>query len=105
VDELVLNVVEPTTLPEGDVLSKYGQAGRRTYAQHAAEELVNMWQKIWAADREREGAHYQRLLEKIKRVRISINDQTWRMRELRLELERGQAERRRIEHRLGFYSV
>jgi hypothetical protein len=103
VDELVLNVVEPTYLSEEDPYSVFGQAAPRFHARNAANDLVNMWHKIWAA--EREGAHYQRLLEKIKRVRVSINDQTWRVRELRLELERGQAERRRIEHRLGFYSV
>lgn len=101
IDELVLNVVPPTTstnlwLPEGYPLdvATYGVVHPRT----VAKELLDMWNIIWTRE-EFKGAHYHVLLERIKRVRVCVDGQAWRVRELGMELERGQAERRRIAMR------
>lgn len=102
VDELVLNVVTPPGHPENQYLDeelptdefKDGLVHPRT----VAKELVDVWYKIWSGDNFK-SSFYQILIERIKRVRVCVNDETWRVRELRLELERGQAERRRIAAR------
>ncbi|KAF1925189.1 uncharacterized protein M421DRAFT_70608 [Didymella exigua CBS 183.55] len=101
IDELILNVVSPNTpknlwLPEDYPLdvATYGVVHPRT----VAKELLDMWNIIWTCE-EFKGAHYHILLERIKRVKICLDGETWRVRELGMELERGQAERRRIAMR------
>lgn len=101
IDELVLNVVSPQTpktswLPEDYPLdvATYGVVHPRT----VAKELLDMWNIIWTGDYFK-GEHYHILLERIKRVKICVDGETWRVRELGMELERGQAERRRIAMR------
>ncbi|KAF2661914.1 hypothetical protein K491DRAFT_686894 [Lophiostoma macrostomum CBS 122681] len=105
VDELVLNIVTPPGVPKARYLEEdFPTDGLRdglVHPQTVAKELVDVWNRIWAAD-DYKGTFYQILLERIKRVRICINEETWRVRELRLELERGQAERRRIAARVGW---
>lgn len=102
VDELVLNVTTPPDIPEEKYLDEDfpidGMKDGLVHPRTVAKELVHVWYKIWAAE-ELKGALYQSLLERIKRVRVCVNEETWGIRELRLELERGQAERRRIEAR------
>ncbi|KAF2260727.1 hypothetical protein CC78DRAFT_386782 [Lojkania enalia] len=106
VDELVLNVVAPPNVPEEKYLAEdFPTDGVRDGMVHprtVARELVDVWNKIWSAD-DFKSSFYQSLLERIKRVRVCVNDETWRIRELRLELERGQAERRRIAARGVWY--
>ena len=101
IDELFLNVVPPsgpknTWLPEDYPLdvATYGVVHPRT----VAKELLDMWNIIWTGEHFK-GAHYHVLLERIKRVKIRVDGETWRVRELGMELERGQAERRRIAMR------
>lgn len=98
IDELVLNVVSPDVstkqwLGEDYPLdvATYGVVHPRT----VAKELLDMWNIIWTGE-EFKGAHYHVLLERIKRVKICIDGEMWRVRELGRELARGQAERRRI---------
>lgn len=101
IDELVLNVISPSDpkdswLPEDYPLdvATYGVVHPRT----VAKELLDMWNIIWTGE-DFKGTHYQVLLERIKRVKICVDGETWRVRELGMELERGQAERRRIAMR------
>lgn len=101
IDELVLNIVAPSSpknlwLPDDYPLdvATYGVVHPRT----VAKELLDMWNIIWTGE-DFKGAHYQVLLQRVKRVRICIDGETWRVRELGMELERGQAERRRIAMR------
>jgi hypothetical protein len=105
VDELVLNIVTPPDVPKGKYLEEDFPTDELrdglVHPRTVAKELVDVWNRIWAAD-DYKGSFYQILLERIKRVRICINEETWRVRELRLELERGQAERRRIAARVGW---
>lgn len=101
IDELVLNVVPPPGIPEGEYLQEGGGVREFVDSRKLARDLVDMWKKIWAA--EQEGRRYQLLLQRITRVRVCVNDKTYRVRELRLELERGQAEQKRIAARLGYY--
>jgi hypothetical protein len=98
IEELILNVVSPNTpaklwLAEDYPLdvATYGVVHPRTVAR----ELLDMWNTIWTGE-DLKGSHYRVLLERVKRVRICVDGQTWRVRELGMELERGQAERRRI---------
>ena len=105
VDELVLNIVAPPIVPEGKYLDEDFPTDEvsdgTVHPRTVAKELVDVWNKIWAAD-DYKGSFYQVLLERIKKVRICINEETWRVRELRAELVRGQAERRRIAARVGW---
>lgn len=105
VDELVLNVVPSPYVPEEKYLEEDfpmdGVSSGLVHPRTVARELVDVWNRIWAGD-EFKGAFYQVLLGKIKRVRVCVNNKTWRVRELRGELERGQAERRRIAARVGW---
>ncbi|KAF9694134.1 hypothetical protein EKO04_007955 [Ascochyta lentis] len=101
IDELVLNVVSPwepktTWLPEDYPLdiATYGVVHPRT----VAKELLDMWNTIWTSEGFK-GTHYHLLLERIKRVKICVDGKIWRVRELGMELERGQAERKRIAMR------
>lgn len=101
IDELVLNVVSPRTskdlwLPEdypSDVAT-YGVVHPRTVAR----ELLDMWNIIWTGE-DFKGSYYHVLLKRINKVKICVDGETWRVRELGMELERGQAERRRIAMR------
>ena len=105
VDELVLNVVTPPIVPIGKFLDEDFPTDRvsdgTVHPRTVAKELVEVWNKIWAAN-DYKGSFYQVLLERIKKVRICIDEETWRIRELKAELLRGQAERRRIAARVGW---
>ncbi|KAF2623705.1 hypothetical protein BU25DRAFT_414172 [Macroventuria anomochaeta] len=101
IGELVLNVVSPKTsnnlwLPEDYPLdvATYGVVHPRT----VAKELLDVWNIIWTGE-DFKGAHYHILLERIKIVKICVGGEIWRVRELGIELERGQAEHRRIAMR------
>jgi hypothetical protein len=101
IEELTLNVVPPNVsksswLPEDYPLdvATYGVVHPRT----VAKELLDMWNLIWTGE-DFKGAYYRVLLERIKRVKICLDGETWRVRELGMELERGQAERRRLAMR------
>lgn len=104
-DELVLNVVTPPNYPKDKFLAEdYDRLGLMAGMVHpktVARELVDMWQKIWSGETSK-GVFYQMLLERIKKVRVCINGDEYRVRELRLELERGQKERERIAARVGY---
>lgn len=106
VGELVLNVVTPPDYPSSKYLDEdFPRDGVKPGLVHpatVARELVDVWSRIWRAD-EYKGGFYQILLERIERVRVCINGEMYRIRELRLELERGQAERRRIAARTGWW--
>ena len=101
IDELILNVVSPRTsksvwLPAdypSDVAT-YGVVHPRT----VAKELLDMWNIIWTGE-DFKGSYYHVLLQRIKRVKISVDGETWRVRDLGMELERGQAESRRLAMR------
>jgi len=110
IEELVLNVVEPVGQPgakegEGKVLDEDfpldGVAEGLVHPKTVAKELVDVWSRIWAGDEFR-GIFYGGLLERIARVRVCVGGVTWRVRELRAELERGRRERRRIAERVGW---
>ncbi|KAF2730861.1 hypothetical protein EJ04DRAFT_514984 [Polyplosphaeria fusca] len=105
VDELVLNVVAPPGVPENKFLDEDhaidGPGEGVVHPHTVARELVDVWHRIWTGA-DFKGKLYQALLERIKRVRVCVNDETWKVRELRLELDRGQAERRRIAARVGW---
>jgi hypothetical protein len=105
INELVLNVVTPPNYPKENYLAEdydrmrlmAGMVNPKTVAR----ELVDVWQKIWSGETYK-GIFYQNLLERIKKVRVCINGEEYRVRELRLELERGQKERQRIAARVGY---
>ncbi|KAF2113274.1 hypothetical protein BDV96DRAFT_648242 [Lophiotrema nucula] len=105
VDELVLNVVTPPNVPREKYLDeKFAIDQVEEGVVHpftVARELVDVWNQLWSAYDFKSGL-YQPLLERIKRVRICVNEETWRVRELKLELERGQAARRRLAARDGY---
>lgn len=110
IDEVILNVVPPlsdsttgktpVTYLVSQINEVVGEAERgNDHPEAVARELVDVWNKLWSGD-EFKARYYRTLLEKIKRVRVSIDGVTFRVRELGVELERGQAERRRIEMRM-----
>lgn len=105
IDEVVLNVVSPPDYPKEKYLPEGFPVGdMRDGLVHpltVARELVDVWNKIWSGD-EFKSSFYRVLLERIQRLRVCIDGEAWRVRELRLELERGQAERRRIAARVGW---
>ena len=105
VEEVVFNVVSPPNVPKERYLPEEfpldGVKDGLVHPKTVAKELVDVWNKIWSGD-EYKGVYYQVLLERIQRVRVCIDEETFRTRELRLELERGQAERRRIAARVGW---
>jgi hypothetical protein len=86
VDTLILNVVSPAAKATPDA------------ARGVARQLVDLWNKLWSSERA-EAQRYRGLLGRIKRVRICVDEVLVSERGLRLELERGQAERRRIAFR------
>jgi hypothetical protein len=113
IDEVILNVVPPTDTPEASSNSEstannhhddsndglFIAERKNTPTEAVLKELIDVWNKLWAAD-EFKARYYRMLLEKIKRVRICVKGKTFRVRDLGLELERGQAERRRIDMRM-----
>ncbi|KAF2019339.1 hypothetical protein BU24DRAFT_418945 [Aaosphaeria arxii CBS 175.79] len=103
--ELVLNVVTPPNVPKEKYLDEDfpldGVKDGLVHPKTVAKELVDVWNKIWSGD-EYKGSFYQMLLQRITTVRVCVDGETYRVRELRLELERGQAERRRIAARVGW---
>lgn len=105
VDELVLNVVTPPNISKEKLLAEDfpadGIKDGLVHPRTVAKELVDVWNKIWAGE-DFKSSFYQILIERIKKVRVCVNEETWRVRELRTELERGQAERRRIAARVGW---
>ncbi|KAH7062829.1 hypothetical protein BKA63DRAFT_429306 [Paraphoma chrysanthemicola] len=99
---LVLNIIPPVvppTLPTD--LRESAQLEAASLPQAVAREVVDVWNKLWAGDSFK-ARQYRLLLEKIMKVRICIDGVLVRERELKLELERGQAERRRIAMRVGW---
>jgi hypothetical protein len=100
IDEVILNVVPQSSVkvPNDDGESLFIPESQSSPAEELLHELVNVWNKLWAGDSFK-ARYYRTLLEDIKRVRICLNSETFRIRELAVELERGQAERRRINMR------
>jgi len=111
IEEVVLNVVPqaqlsnalpPEALDNGND-SLFVPESEHTPTELTRNELVHVWNKIWAADdfptSDLRARYYRFLLEKIKKVRICVNGETFRTRELAAELERGRAEMRRIRMR------
>ena len=105
IDELVLNVVTPPNYPKEKYLAEDFDRMRlmagMVHPNTVARELVDVWQNIWSGETYK-GIFYQILLERIRKVRVCINGEEYRVRELRLELERGQKERQRIAARVGY---
>ncbi|KAH7379544.1 hypothetical protein BKA66DRAFT_420394 [Pyrenochaeta sp. MPI-SDFR-AT-0127] len=108
IDEVVLNVVSPST-PVPKTTTHYLVAPNNTmlevekpnmtHPENVSRELVDVWNKLWSGD-EFKARYYKNLLQRIKRVRVCVDGVTFRVRELRVELERGQAEARRIAMRM-----
>ncbi|KAH7382449.1 hypothetical protein DE146DRAFT_227449 [Phaeosphaeria sp. MPI-PUGE-AT-0046c] len=109
IDTLVLNVIGAyggsRETPTRTVSANAGASGSSEqdmdYAGVVAHELVDVWTKLWSG-LESKGRMYSKLLGKIQRVRVCIEGVIIRERELRLELDRGQEERRRIARRVGW---
>jgi hypothetical protein len=103
VDELVLNVVAPppTVKLLDEDFPADGVGEGTVHPRTVARELVGVWGKIWAGD-DMKGALYGGLLERIGWVRVCEGGETYRVRELRGVLERGQKERKRIAERIGW---
>lgn len=107
IDELVLNVSKwthaPTTRATTQTSSTtsdppYG-VWNAMHARTVADQLVDMWNSIWAGHGD---GKYLVLLERVKKVRVCVEGETVKVREIRGELERGRAERKRSEARLGY---
>lgn len=111
VDELVLNVVAPLPIPAlysptnvapakllDEEFPLDGAGEGTVHPRTVARELAGVWGKIWAGDGVK-GIWYGLLLKKIGWVRVCVDGETFRVRELRGVLERGQRERRRIAER------
>lgn len=109
IDTLIINVIPPDqpakdTLPRRDSANETDSETTSEDEDHSrvlARDLVDVWNKLWAGD-DYKGRFYCHLLERIKRVRVCVDGELVRERELRLELERGQEERRRIAMRVGW---
>ena len=105
VDMLVLNVVPPMgaeEMAEGDGGGQTSQdEDRLAAAQHVADELVSLWTKIWAGA-DFKAKYYHGLIDRIMRVRISVDGEIMRERDLGRELERGRKERERSGRRVGW---
>jgi hypothetical protein len=111
IDTLILNVVprdgavnecsvrkDSASAAQTDLVSQSKDADN---SRAVARELVDVWNKLWSGDGYK-SRHYSKLLESITRVQVRIDGVSISERELRLELERGQAERRRIAQRVGW---
>jgi hypothetical protein len=96
IDTLVLNVI-PASLSAEEMASTSSKSDPHAVARG----LVDVWNKLWAGDGFRSRS-FGGLLERIQRVRVCVDGVLIRERELGLELERGQAERRRIARRVGW---
>jgi hypothetical protein len=92
IDTLVLNVVKPAR--------EDTDCGEET-TQGIADELVDVWNELWAGQSGPQRVSYAALLQKIERVRVCVDGVLVKERELRLELERGQKEMKRIALRGG----
>jgi hypothetical protein len=109
IDTLVLNIVSsdrptnntPAQESSTGVAQPMSVANDLDDARVVARELINVWNKLWSID-ESKGRYYRSLLERIQRVRVCVDEVLVRERELSLELERGQAEGRRIAQRVGW---
>jgi len=105
VEELVLNVVTPPNVPKEKYLAEDVPIDELrdglVHPKTVAKELLDVWNTIWRAD-EFKGKLYRVLIERIGKVRICIDGDTYRVRELQSELKRGQAERLRIAARVGW---
>jgi hypothetical protein len=97
IDTLVLNVVAPTAK---ETLGTQRDSAQSDAARVVARQLVDLWNKLWSSERP-EAQRYRGLLGRIKRVRICVDEVLVSERGLRLELERGQAETRKIAFRGG----
>ena len=101
VDELTLNVMSPDGQSQEYIAEDFPLDAMSEGIVHphtVARELVEVWHKIWQGD-EFKGIYHGILLRRIRRVRVCVDGATWRVRELKRELERGQAEQRRIAAR------
>jgi hypothetical protein len=109
VDTLVLNIVPPDRSVKDrrnrrdsvNITQSGPDVNDMDDARIVARELVDVWNKLWSGH-EFKGRLYGKLLERIKRVRVCVDGVLIRERDLKLELERGQAERRRIAQRVGW---
>jgi hypothetical protein len=111
VDTLVLNIIPHDGPADDSPVRKdsmnAGQADSTVKSHDAddarivARELVDVWNKLWSGDGF-SSRQFSKLLERIKRVQVCIDGVLIGERALRLELERGQAERRRIAQRVGW---
>jgi hypothetical protein len=102
IDTLILNVVSaaPVKLVPKDSANSAMEL-EKDNAQLLARDLIDVWNTIWS-NSHRQSQHLTVLLERIKRVKVCVDEALIGERELRLELERGQAERRRIAMRVGW---
>lgn len=111
IDTLVLNVISshsgsgeapaPISSTNSSVEVSETDEQDMEYARVVAHELVDVWTKLWSG-LESKGRMYCKLLGRIQRVRVCMEGVVIRERELRLELDRGQEERRRIAQRVGW---
>jgi hypothetical protein len=108
IETLVLNIVPPDRSAK-DTRGRRDSANSKPshpeddmdIAHIVARELVDVWNKLWSGH-EFKGRLYGKLLERIERVRVCVDGVLIRERDLKLELERGQAERKRIAQRVGW---
>ncbi|KAF2196357.1 hypothetical protein GQ43DRAFT_476397 [Delitschia confertaspora ATCC 74209] len=109
VEELVLNVISSPSnaltpkecLPSTSNRVEGEAKGCIIHPIIVAKDLLAVWNTIWRAENYK-GQYYRVLLERIGRVKICIDGETFRIRELHDELKRGQAEGRRIAARGGW---
>jgi hypothetical protein len=111
VDTLILNIVPQERSANesharkdsvnAEQADSAGQSHDADDARIVARELVDVWNKLWSGDGFKSRQH-SRLIERIKRVQVCVDGVLVGERKLRLELERGQAERRRIAQRVGW---
>ncbi|KAF2684604.1 hypothetical protein K458DRAFT_431509 [Lentithecium fluviatile CBS 122367] len=102
IEELIINVIPPPGIPPSLYLDEDFPANATgagvVHPRSVARELVDVWNKIWKGDTYK-ATLYQVLLERIERVGVCVDGEVWRVRELRLELERGRAEAKRLAAR------
>lgn len=107
IDTLILNIAEPfpsSTLPRRSHRQPHTISTSPTtaeYRRQLTQDLTDVWNDLWSSEAMRIKP-YRVLLERIRRVKICVDGKLLRERELRLELERGRQERRRIAARVGW---
>jgi hypothetical protein len=111
VDTLVLNIlpreepVEESPVRKDSMNAGQADSAGKSHgaddARIVARELVDVWNKLWSGDGF-SSRQFSKLLERIKQVQVCVDGVLVGERALRLELERGQAERRRIAQRVGW---